>query len=131
MCPKLPKPSAGGSYSKVYAHTENLRDLLHLLLYSEWRSCPTGTLQPPATRLDNLISLGNRVGSYSGMKKSFGNLPARHPREKGWYPRVQSGSQGSGPGCVTFPVGKRYSLLLLSCEPGAGKYSVAPCTASI
>ena len=95
--------------------------------YSYWRSCHTETLQPPATSPRNLISLENRVGSYSVMKKSFGNMAARHPREKWWYPRVQRRFTGDRGWLCHFSL----RLLLLSCEPEAAEYSVAPCTVSI
>lgn len=71
--------------------------------YSDWRLHHIETLQPPATSPSNLISLENGVGSYSGVKKSFGNVAVRHPREKWSYLSVQGRFAGAGAGWVTFP----------------------------
>lgn len=60
------------------------------------------------------------------MKKSFGNVAARHPREKWWYPRVQRQFTGDWGWLRHLPL-----HLLLSSEAKAVEYGVAPCTVSI
>lgn len=57
--------------------------------YSYWRSYYIETVQPPATRTGDVISVAKRVGSYSKMEISFQYIAALHSTGKWWYPRVQ------------------------------------------